>query len=70
MECMDESEADKTIKDHKENFPGNPNFRLINPSESDMGKVSKCILDQINQNISQNTNINQWENSASVIVGF
>ena len=48
MECMGESEAYITIKDHQENFPGKPNFRLINPSESDMGKVSKCILDQIN----------------------
>ena len=53
MKCMHESEAYITIKDHKENFPEKPNFRLINPSKSDMGKVSKCILDQINQNISQ-----------------
>ena len=68
MECMDESEAHITIKDHKKNFPEKPNFRLINPSKSDIGKVSERIFDQINQNISQNTNVDQWENSALVIV--
>ena len=55
MECMDESEAYITIKDHKKNFPEKPRFRLINPSTSNMGKVSNHIFDQINQNISQNT---------------
>ena len=70
MECMDESEAHITIKDHKKNFPEKPNFRLINPSKSDIGKVSERIFDQINQNISQNTNVDQWENSTSVIDWF
>ena len=70
MESMDESETHITIKDHKEDFPEKPNFRLINPSKSDIGKVSKRIFDQINQNISQNTNVNQWKNSTSVIDWF
>ena len=70
MECMDESEAYITIKDHEENFPEKARFRLINPSKSGIGKVSKRLLDQINQNISQNTNANQWENRASVIRWF
>ena len=29
-----------TVKDHKESFPHNPSFRLINSSKSDIGKVS------------------------------
>ena len=29
-----------TVKDHKESFPHNPLFRLINSSKSDIGKVS------------------------------
>ena len=38
-----------TVKDHKESFPHNPSFRLINPSKSDIGKVRKTILDQMNK---------------------
>ena len=70
MECMDASQAYTTIKDHKENFPEKQRFRLINPSNSDIRKVSKRIPDQINQNISQNTNVNYLENSNSVIDWF
>ena len=52
-------EAYITIQDHKENFPEKPSFRLINTSKSDIGKVSKRIIANINQNISQNTNANK-----------
>ena len=48
MECMDASQAYTTIKDRKENFPEKQRFRLINPSNSDIRKVSKRIPDQIN----------------------
>lgn len=65
---MDESAAYTTIKDQKENFPDKPNFRLVNSSKSDIGKVSKSIL--INGNNSQNTNLNRWRNSISVIEWF
>ena len=40
-----------TLKDHKENFESNPKFRLINPSKTELGKVSKVVLDEINDNI-------------------
>ena len=65
---MDESAAYTTIKDQKENFPDKPNFRLVNSSKSDIGKVSKSIL--INGNSSQNANLNRWRNSISVIEWF
>ena len=32
-----------TVKDHKESFPHNPSFRLINPSKSGISKVKKAI---------------------------
>ena len=70
MECMDESEAYITIKDHNKNFSEKATFRLVIPSKSDIGKVFKCILDQINQNNSRNTNFNQWKSSTSVIDWF
>ena len=66
IECIDESEAYITIKDHKEKFPEKAGFRLSNPSKSDIRKVSKHTLDQINHKVSQNTNVNQWKNSISV----
>ena len=33
MERMEESEAYITVKDHREDFPQQPSFRLINPSK-------------------------------------
>ena len=59
IESIDESEAYITIKDHKEKFPEKASFRLINPSKSDIRKVSKHTLDQINH-------VNQWKNSILV----
>lgn len=38
MECMDEPRAYITFKEHKENYPEMPSFRLINPSKSHIGK--------------------------------
>ena len=67
---MQESESYITIKDHKEDFPNKLSCRLINPSKSDIGKVSKQILDKINSNIRASTEINQWQNSKSVIDWF
>ena len=45
MEKMQTSEAYITVKDHKENFNTNPTFRLINPSKTDVGRVSKQLLE-------------------------
>ena len=70
MKRMEESEACITVKDHKEDFPQKPSFRLINPSHSELGKVSKRILDNINKHIIEHTKVNQWKNSASVIEWF
>ena len=49
MEKLQTSEAYITVKDHKENFNVNPTFRLINPSKTDVGRVSKQLLDNINK---------------------
>ena len=70
IDKMQESECYITIKDHKADFPNKLSCRLINPSKSDIGKVSKQILDKINSNIRASTEINQWQNSKSVIDWF
>ena len=66
---MQETEAYITIKDHKESFPNKIPCRLINPSKSSVGKISKVILDKIN-NIQKETSANQWKDTSSVIEWF
>ena len=58
------------LKDHKPNFANKPTCRLINPTKSEIGKISKVILDRINDKITTKTNINQWKNKSSVIEWF
>ena len=64
---MQETEAYFTIKDHKNEFPNKISYRLINPSKSNIGKISKTIFDTINKNIVRSTEINQWKDKANVL---
>ena len=59
-----------TLKDHKPNFDNKPACRLINPTKSEIGKISKEILDRINSKVIRASRFNQWKNSASVIEWF
>ena len=59
-----------TLKDHKPNFSNNPTCRLINPSKSEMGIVSKQVLQRINSEIVKSTSINQWKYTDAVIKWF
>ena len=36
-----------TIKDHKSNFKTNPECRLINPAKTQIGRISKIIVQEI-----------------------
>ena len=44
--------------------------RLINPSKSEIGRVSKLILDRINTKVIEATRITQWKNTKSVLSWF
>ena len=59
-----------TIKDHKDNFRVNPKYRLLNPTKSELGKMSKHILQKISTNIRTVLNVNQWQNLLEVIKWF
>ena len=59
-------DAFTTLKDHKPNFVNKPTRRLINPTKSENGQISKKILDWINSKIIAATKINQWKNTTSV----
>ena len=58
MECMAKQHSFITLKDHKENFKNKPTCRLINPAKSEMGLVSKKILEKINTSIRNTTLLN------------
>ena len=67
---MQESESYVTVKEHKEDFPHKISCRLINPSKTDIGKISKHVLDKVNQKLLSVTEVNQLKNSHSVIEWF
>ena len=69
LKKMRESESYITVKYHKEDFP-HKICRLINPSKSGMGEISKHVLDKVNQKLRSATEVNQWKNSHSVIEWF
>ena len=64
---MQETEEYVTIKDRKDEFLNKIPCRLINPSKSSIGKISKAILDTNNKNAVRSTEINQRKNTSNVI---
>ena len=59
-----------TLKDHKDNFRSAHPCRLINPCKTEIGKISKSILENIGRNLLNLLQVNQWRNSESVIKWF
>ena len=49
-----------TIKDHKPGFPNIIKCRLLNPTKSNIGKISKQILERINNEIRSKLKLQQW----------
>ena len=54
----------------KENFMNNPKCKLINPYKSELGKVSKKILSNAVSVLRNQTTLNNWKNTESVIEWF
>ena len=59
-----------TLKDHKNNFRYNPTCRLISPSKSELGKLSKQPAEKINSDIIDNLQFNLWCNTDTVLKWF
>ena len=70
MERNKEDDSFITIKDHKENFDNHPTVRLINPAKNELGRISKLLLEKINQKISQKFELNQWKNTDTLLDWF
>ena len=56
-----------TLRDHKHNFDSHPKCPLINPAKSELGRLNKIILDDINNKLRSKLQVNQWKNTTSVI---
>ena len=69
-ECFAERNAFITIKDHKENFPNTIKCRLLNPAKSDIGRISKRMLEKINDSVRSSLEVCQWRNTDSVVKWF
>ena len=59
-----------TLKDNKEDFMNHLTIRLINPSNNEIGRISKHILDQINTELVSKLSVNEWKNTISVSKSF
>ena len=66
IQCLSEKDAFITLKDHKENFTSKPSCRLINPVKSEIGHISKSMLEIIVSQVTSESNLNQWRNTAAV----
>ena len=63
-------EACVNLKDHKENFENCIACRLINPTKSNIGKISQQILQHAINVIRSKTKMNQWKNTCSTVTWF
>ena len=70
IEYMAKAPAYITLKDHKDNFRSAQPCRLVNPCKSEIGKISKSILENINRNLLKLLQVNQCRNLESVIKWF
>ena len=70
IECLAKAPAFITLKDYKHNFHSSHACRLLNPCKSELGKVTKIILEKNNVSLVEKLKLNQWKNSHSVISWF
>ena len=70
IEMIAKKEPFVTLKDHKDNFSNNPTCRLINPAKTEIGKVSKQIIDRIVKKTAECNNVNLWKKTTDVTSWF
>ena len=70
MDIMAKSTACLTLKDHKERFANDLPCRLVNPAKSEVGIISKSILDRIIADVTEASNVQLWKNTKSVLDWF
>ena len=68
--CLAKTSVFITLRDNKDNFQSSLHCHLIYPSESELGKIRKSILENIYQDLVKLLCVSQCKNSASVIKCF
>ena len=56
---MAKQESFITLKDHKEGYRTNSKYRLLDPAKSQLGNISKQILQKISKILGSKLNLNQ-----------
>ena len=70
IDHLPKTECFITLKDHKDNFYNKPTCRLINPTKNELGKISKQMIEGINQKLLKELQVNQWKNTNDVFNRF
>ena len=70
MYCTAKRDTFITLKDHKKQFMNNPKFRVINPTKSELGMISKQMLSEIITTVKSKSHFVQWKNSDATIDWF
>ena len=70
MEIYTPDEAYLTIKEHKPDFPRKISCRLINPAKTDVGKLSRQILQEKVTDLRDKLQVNQWKSTNEVLEWF
>ena len=67
IEITTKREAYITLKDHKENFMDNPKTRLVKPAKTEIGRISKMILDRIIRETKTKTLAKLWKSTKECV---
>ena len=70
VEALELKSSFLTVKDHKADWPARVSCRLINPTKSNIGNISKSILDRVNNSLRSKLEINQWKSTNDVLKWF
>ena len=70
IDAMGLNQSYVTVKDHKPSFPNSLECRIINPCKSQIGRISKKILEDINTRVRESTRVCQWRSTDEVVKWF
>ena len=51
IDCLGRVDVFISLKDHQDNFLSNPKCQLINPAQSEIGKISMLFIENINTKV-------------------
>ena len=66
IDHLAKTEAFITLKDHKENFVNKPTCQLINSTKTELGKISKKMIEDINKQLIEKLEVNLWKSTKNV----